>query len=73
MTAIIRTCLGKKGKIAVPLITWCWIILNQKIKVHSLGNSYSQVTLARIFRNFNFSLFWNTLKGKLVDFAKIYS
>ena len=49
MTAIIRTCLGKKGKIAVPRITWCWIILNQKIKVHSLGNSYSQVTLAGFF------------------------
>ena len=35
----------KKGRIAVPLITWCWIIWNQKIKVHSLGNSFSRVTL----------------------------
>ena len=39
----------KKGRIAVPLITWCWIIRNQKIKVHSLGNSFPQVTLGGFF------------------------
>ena len=39
----------KKGRITVPLITWCWIIWNQKIKVHSFGNSFPQVTLGGFF------------------------
>ena len=39
----------KKGKSAVPLITWCWIMWDQKIKVHSLGNSFPRATLGGFF------------------------
>ena len=56
---------------SMQLITWCWIVRNQKIKVHSLGNSFAQVTLGGFFEISIFHFFWNTLKGKLADFTKI--